>query len=150
MRYLDHIGILVTESGVFCALVCSINWGSDSVQNAGFCRPTGPKLPVENLLAVWVKLYAWYREWTFVSYLWICAGFFDKELKTDGIAILDTGDNPEAPAPREMSDLEVNIFLRAWLSVLQLYLCFFVTAMLGKWLTMVLLPERRRCLSCIV
>lgn len=32
--------------------------------------------------------------------------FFDKELKADGIAILDTGDNPEAPAPREMSDLE--------------------------------------------
>lgn len=47
---------------------------------------------------------------TFVSYAWIYAGFFDKELKADGIAIMDTGDNPEAPAPREMADLEVNIF----------------------------------------
>ncbi|XP_013413891.1 V-type proton ATPase 116 kDa subunit a isoform X2 [Lingula anatina] len=32
--------------------------------------------------------------------------FLEKEIKKDGIPMLDTGDNPEAPAPREMIDLE--------------------------------------------
>lgn len=31
----------------------------------------------------------------------------EKEIKKDNIPILDTGDNPDAPAPREMIDLEV-------------------------------------------
>ena len=35
------------------------------------------------------------------------SGFLEKEIKKDGIPMLDTGDNPEAPAPREMIDLEV-------------------------------------------
>jgi len=34
-------------------------------------------------------------------------GFLEKEIVKDGIEILDTGENPEAPASREMSDLEV-------------------------------------------
>lgn len=32
--------------------------------------------------------------------------FIEKEIKKDGIPMLDTGDNPDAPAPREMIDLE--------------------------------------------
>jgi len=32
--------------------------------------------------------------------------FLEKEIKKDEIPMLDTGDNPEAPAPREMIDLE--------------------------------------------
>jgi len=31
----------------------------------------------------------------------------EKEIKKDGIPMLDTGENPEAPQPREMIDLEV-------------------------------------------
>ena len=34
-------------------------------------------------------------------------GFLEKEIRKDGIPMLDTGDNPDAPAPREMIDLEV-------------------------------------------
>ncbi|XP_064644409.1 V-type proton ATPase 116 kDa subunit a1-like isoform X3 [Lineus longissimus] len=32
--------------------------------------------------------------------------FLEKEIKKDGIPMLDTGDNPDAPQPREMIDLE--------------------------------------------
>ena len=35
------------------------------------------------------------------------SGFLEKEIKKDGIPMLDTGDNPDAPVPREMIDLEV-------------------------------------------
>lgn len=35
--------------------------------------------------------------------------YLEKEIKKDGIPMLDTGENPEAPQPREMIDLEVNI-----------------------------------------
>jgi len=34
-------------------------------------------------------------------------GFLEKEIRKDGIPMLDTGENPDAPAPREMIDLEV-------------------------------------------
>lgn len=34
-------------------------------------------------------------------------GFLEKEILRADIRILDTGENPEAPAPREMIDLEV-------------------------------------------
>ena len=33
--------------------------------------------------------------------------YIEKEIKKDKIPVLDTGDNPDAPAPREMIDLEV-------------------------------------------
>lgn len=33
-------------------------------------------------------------------------GYLEKEIKRDGIPMLDVGDNPEAPQPREMIDLE--------------------------------------------
>lgn len=38
---------------------------------------------------------------------WTISGFLEKEIRKDGIPMLDTGDNPDAPAPREMIDLEV-------------------------------------------
>ena len=40
-------------------------------------------------------------------------GFLEKEIKKDGIPMLDTGDNPDAPAPREMIDLEVRLSFRS-------------------------------------
>lgn len=33
--------------------------------------------------------------------------YLEKEIKKDAIPMLDTGDSPEAPQPREMIDLEV-------------------------------------------
>lgn len=35
--------------------------------------------------------------------------YLEKEIKKDGIPMLDTGENPEAPQPREMIDLEVSL-----------------------------------------
>jgi hypothetical protein len=35
--------------------------------------------------------------------------YLEKEIKKDGIPMSDTGENPEAPQPREMIDLEVSI-----------------------------------------
>lgn len=37
--------------------------------------------------------------------------YLEKEIKKDGIPMLDTGENPEAPQPREMIDLEVRFIL---------------------------------------
>jgi len=37
----------------------------------------------------------------------VLLGFLEKEIRKDGIPMLDTGENPDAPAPREMIDLEV-------------------------------------------
>lgn len=33
--------------------------------------------------------------------------YLEKEIKKDGIPMLDLGENPDAPLPREMIDLEV-------------------------------------------
>jgi len=49
----------------------------------------------------------------------VFAGFLEKEIVKDGIEILDTGENPEAPASREMSDLEVCV-------TLSVYVCLYV------------------------
>lgn len=38
-------------------------------------------------------------------------GFVEKEIKKANIPILDTGENPEVPFPRDMIDLEVTVFL---------------------------------------
>ncbi len=35
------------------------------------------------------------------------AGFVEKEIKKANIQIVDTGENPEVPFPRDMIDLEV-------------------------------------------
>ena len=43
------------------------------------------------------------------------SGFLEKEIKKDGIPMLDTGDNPDAPAPREMIDLEVCSHLKLFI-----------------------------------
>ena len=37
-------------------------------------------------------------------------GFLEKEIRKDEIPMLDTGENPDAPQPREMIDLEVLYF----------------------------------------
>ena len=37
----------------------------------------------------------------------ILTGFLRKELEKADIHVVDTGENPEAPHPREMIDLEV-------------------------------------------
>lgn len=37
--------------------------------------------------------------------------YLEKEIKKDEIPVLDTGDNPSAPQPREMIDLEVRTSL---------------------------------------
>ena len=42
-------------------------------------------------------------------YLYIL-GFLEREIKRDRIPMLDSGDNPDAPLPREMIDLEVKQF----------------------------------------
>ena len=36
-----------------------------------------------------------------------CAGFLERELTKDGISITDNGENPGAPLPKEMIDMEV-------------------------------------------
>jgi hypothetical protein len=33
--------------------------------------------------------------------------YLEKEIKKDGIKMTDSGENPDAPQPREMIDLEV-------------------------------------------
>lgn len=38
--------------------------------------------------------------------------YLEREIKRDTIPILDTGENPEAPQPREMSDMEVNLLFK--------------------------------------
>jgi hypothetical protein len=38
-------------------------------------------------------------------------GYLEREIKKDSIPMMDTGENPEAPQPREMYDLEVCLLL---------------------------------------
>ena len=46
-------------------------------------------------------------------------GFLEKELKKDEIEVFDNGDNPLAPAPREMIDLEVTLsFLASFVDLI--------------------------------
>lgn len=40
--------------------------------------------------------------------------YLEKEIKKDGIPMLDTGENPEAPQPREMIDLEVGYIVQMY------------------------------------
>ena len=46
-------------------------------------------------------------------------GFLEKEIRKDGIPMLDTGENPDAPAPREMIDLEVSSLIHFVVSILR-------------------------------
>lgn len=43
-----------------------------------------------------------------MSALTIILGFVEKEIRKANIPIMDTGENPEVPFPRDMIDLEVN------------------------------------------
>lgn len=43
-------------------------------------------------------------------------GYLEREIKKDGIPMLDTGENPDAPQPREMIDLEVSCLLKFYLA----------------------------------
>lgn len=56
-----------------------------------------------------IPLLFYLLQWFYFSFSVLCVhlGFLEKEVKKDGIPMLDTGDNPDAPAPREMTDLEV-------------------------------------------
>ena len=38
----------------------------------------------------------------------VVLGFVEKEIRKANIPIMDTGENPEVPFPRDMIDLEVN------------------------------------------
>ena len=42
--------------------------------------------------------------------------YFEREINKDEIPVLDTGESPEAPPPREMIDLEVSLtrFSTSW------------------------------------
>lgn len=46
--------------------------------------------------------------------------YLEKEIRKDGIPMLDTGENPEAPQPREMIDLEVFIISNLLYSLIYL------------------------------
>ena len=42
------------------------------------------------------------------SIVFFFLGFVEKEIRKANIPIMDTGENPEVPFPRDMIDLEVN------------------------------------------
>ena len=44
--------------------------------------------------------------------------YLEREIRKDGIPVLDTGENPEAPMPREMIDLEVSSLFVCFSSIL--------------------------------
>lgn len=54
--------------------------------------------------------------------------YLEKEIKKDGIPMLDTGESPEAPQPREMIDLEV-------INPINIYI--YVTVTLTQYLTQI-------------
>ena len=56
------------------------------------------------------------KRFTYFVHMYVFfSGFLEKEIKKDGIPMLDTGDNPDAPAPREMIDLEVCLQLKLFI-----------------------------------
>ena len=60
------------------------------------------------LCSHFICLFIYFIGCSFINfYLDFLLGFLEKEINKDGIPMLNTGDNPEAPAPREMIDLEV-------------------------------------------
>lgn len=52
------------------------------------------------------------HQWTWALFHCLLSGFLEKEINKDGIPVLNTGDNPDAPVPREMIDLEVSCHTR--------------------------------------
>lgn len=55
--------------------------------------------------ASFINYYAYF--WLITSLIIYFVGFLEKEIKKDSIQMMSIGDNPEAPQPREMIDLEV-------------------------------------------
>lgn len=51
------------------------------------------------------------RYFIFTLLLLSLTGFVEKEIKKAKITMLDTGENPEVPFPRDMIDLEVNALI---------------------------------------
>lgn len=55
-----------------------------------------------------IHLYAFFFKHLLKTFFYISLiGFVEKEIKKANIPILDTGENPEVPFPRDMIDLEV-------------------------------------------
>ena len=52
--------------------------------------------------------------------------YLEKEIKKDDIIVLDNGENPEAPQPKEMIDLEVNIFNIFLLAIYKVVYFFYI------------------------
>jgi len=52
--------------------------------------------------------------------------YLEKEIKKDGIPMLDTGESPEAPQPREMIDLEVSTYILKSVYQFPTYMASFV------------------------
>ena len=49
----------------------------------------------------------------------VFSGFLEAEIKKDSIPMLDTGENPDAPLPREMIDLEVSTaYIYSWFFII--------------------------------
>lgn len=53
---------------------------------------------------------------------WFPLGFLETEIKKDETPIYESEDNPDAPRPREMIDLEVNYFSCALFQLI--FVCF--------------------------
>lgn len=58
----------------------------------------------------------------------ICTGFVEKEIKKANIPIVDTGENPEVPFPRDMIDLEVGLTAGFILTIKRLMCCYVAPA----------------------
>lgn len=58
----------------------------------------------------------------------ICTGFVEKEIKKANIPIVDTGENPEVPFPRDMIDLEVGLTAGLILTIKHLICCYVAPA----------------------
>ena len=57
----------------------------------------------------------------FIRFSNCSTGFLQKEIEKAEIPIVDTGENPDAPHPREMIDLEVGTYFLCQSSFIQLY-----------------------------
>lgn len=97
-------------------------WGrrKGSVKRKGFtrllllcekCIPQNEAL----LSQVWDLISFFLRYWQFQTcgarhecFDSVVLGFVEKEIRKANIPIMDTGENPEVPFPRDMIDLEVN------------------------------------------
>lgn len=59
--------------------------------------------------------------------------YLEKEIKKDGIPMLDTGESPEAPQPREMIDLEVDVIYHNTIDCCFINLFLIFRRLLKNW-----------------